>query len=187
MKKLRPKEESGSTEISQHQQRRENLGRNSTYQIPPHIPFCSKTLPPDFLATVSDGEDSTRAGDNSSLFSLLSLSPCKSRVGSSRGTRPLDWMAGGPHGERSALEKFLKSKGSGPGCHTRPSLCVYIVLLIKGAGPGKTALVSRQRGRLLGNAQGPSPPRHQGGGRGSGRGCPEWKDESRSPAPHQVV
>lgn len=79
-------------------------------------------------------------------------------------------MAGRPHGERSALEKFLKSKGSGPGCHTRPSLCADIVPLIKGAGPGKAALVSRQQARLLGNAQGPSRPRHQGGGRGSGRG-----------------
>ena len=96
-------------------------------------------------------------------------------------------MARRPHGERSALEKFLKSKGSGPGCHTRPSLCVDIVPLIKGAGPGKAALVSRRQARLLGNAQGPSRTRHQGRGRGSGRGCPEWEDKPRSPAPPQVA
>ena len=35
-------------------------------------------LPPDFPATVSEDEDSTRAGDNSSLFSPPALSPCKS-------------------------------------------------------------------------------------------------------------
>ena len=173
MKALEPGEHSGYPEISQHQPGRDNWGRHSLHQTPPQATFCSKTLPPDVLATLSQGEDSTRAGDNSSLFSPPSLSPGKSRGGSGRGTEPLDWMVGRPHGERSALEKFLKSKGSGPGCHTRPSLCADIVPLIKGAGPGKAALVSRRQARLLGNAQGPSRRRHQGGGRGRGRGSPE--------------
>ena len=69
MKALKPGEDSVSPEISQHQQGRGNWGRHSVHQTPPRATFCSKTLPPDFLATLSQGEDSTRAGDNSSLFS----------------------------------------------------------------------------------------------------------------------
>lgn len=98
-------------------------------------------------------------------------------------------MARRPHGERSALEKFLKSKGSGLGCRTRPSLCAHIVSLIKGAGPGKAEPVSRRLGRLLGNAQGPSLPQAPGPGKARGRRASAWreKDEARRPEPLQRV
>lgn len=99
-------------------------------------------------------------------------------------------MAQRPHGERSALEKFLKSKGLGLGCHTRPSLCVHIVCLIKGAGPGKKGACLQATGQAAGECPGPLPtPRHQGqalvvgGGIGDAQG---GKEESRSPAPLQV-
>lgn len=94
-----------------------------------------------------------------------------------------------PHGERSALEKFLKSKGSGPGCHTRPSLCADIVPLIKGAGPGESGAGVQATGQgCWGMPKGPLPPfTGTRAEEGSGRGAQSGRTSSRSPAPPQVA
>lgn len=177
-------------EMALHQQRRGTLGRNNSLRVPlPIPPSAQRHFPQIFQPPFQRLRLYQGRRESPPLFLPPSLSSM------SWGRKQQGHQASGldaqrPHGERSALEKFLKSKGSGLGCHTRPSLCAHIVCPIKGAGPGKREPVSRRLGRLLGNARALPFPRHQAprpGLRGGGAGVPGWRSEPRSPVSLQVA